>query len=85
MAAVASFSLTPSQLVEADHAGQSSRGPLAPDSARWIIDIPVVCLFALGVGTLLFATVSRGLLEQPINRFRGAKPRRLMSTDPIYA
>jgi peptidoglycan/LPS O-acetylase OafA/YrhL len=54
-----------------------------PDSARWMIDIPTVRLFTLGTGTLLFATISWSLLEQPINRFRGAKPRRLISTQPI--
>ena len=48
-----------------------------PDLARWMIDIPTVRLFTLGTGTLLFASVSWSLLEQPINRFRGAKPRRL--------
>jgi peptidoglycan/LPS O-acetylase OafA/YrhL len=56
-----------------------------PDSARWMIEIPTVRLFTLGTATLLFAAVSWSLLEQPINRFRGAKPRRLMRTEPIYA
>ena len=56
-----------------------------PDYARWMIDIPTVRLLTLGTGTLLFAAVSWSLLEQPINRLRGAKTRRLMRTEPIYA
>jgi peptidoglycan/LPS O-acetylase OafA/YrhL len=54
-----------------------------PDSARWMIDIPSVRLFTLGTATLLFATVSWALLEQPINRFRGAKPRQSFTTEPM--
>jgi peptidoglycan/LPS O-acetylase OafA/YrhL len=54
-----------------------------PDSARWMIDIPSVRLFTLGTATLLFATVSWALLEQPINRLRGAKPRQSFTTEPI--
>lgn len=47
-----------------------------PDSARWMIDIPAVRLITLAIATLLFAMLSWSLLEQPINRLRGARPRR---------
>lgn len=48
-----------------------------PDSARWLITMPVARLITLGSGTLLFAVLSWRLIEQPFNRLRGGKPRHL--------
>jgi peptidoglycan/LPS O-acetylase OafA/YrhL len=56
-----------------------------PHPTRWIIEVPVARLLTLAIGTLFLAMISWCLLEQPINRFRGAKARRLLNAEPIYA
>jgi len=52
-----------------------------PESARWLLAVPLMRLITLGSATLLFAAVSWRLIEQPINRLRGGNPRRLRGAD----
>ncbi len=46
-----------------------------PPQLRFIITIPALRLVVFGIVTLFTAALSWRLLEQPINRLRGAKPR----------
>jgi len=46
-----------------------------PAQLRFIITIPALRLVVFGIVTLFTAALSWRLLEQPINRLRGAKPR----------
>ena len=48
-----------------------------PASMQWLLAIPSLRLIILGTSTLLVAALSWRILEQPVNRFRGAKPQAL--------
>ncbi len=52
-----------------------------PEPGRWLIDVPAMRLLTLSAATLLAAVLSWRLIEQPINRLRGASPR--LSRQPV--
>jgi peptidoglycan/LPS O-acetylase OafA/YrhL len=49
-----------------------------PSPMRFLIAIPSLRLIVFGIATLLVAALSWSLLEQPINRFRNAKTRKVL-------
>jgi peptidoglycan/LPS O-acetylase OafA/YrhL len=53
-----------------------------PASMQWLLAIPSLRLIVLGTSTLLVATLSWRILEQPVNRFRGAKTPLLPEPSP---
>jgi len=46
-----------------------------PPQLRFIVTIPALRLVVFGIVTLFITALSWRLLEQPINRLRGEKPR----------
>jgi peptidoglycan/LPS O-acetylase OafA/YrhL len=54
-----------------------------PSPMRFLITIPGLRLVVFGIVTLLVAALSWRLLEQPINRFRNQKTRKVLGPIPI--
>jgi peptidoglycan/LPS O-acetylase OafA/YrhL len=53
-----------------------------PPQLRFLITIPSLRLLVFGIVTLLVAAVSWRLLEQPINRFRNQRTRKILRSVP---
>jgi peptidoglycan/LPS O-acetylase OafA/YrhL len=53
-----------------------------PSQMRFLITIPSLRLVMFGIATLFVAALSWRLLEQPINRLRGAKTRQVLGPIP---
>ena len=53
-----------------------------PPSMRFLITIPALRLLVYGIATLFTAALSWRFLEQPINRLRGEKTRRVLGPIP---
>ena len=56
---------------------------LLPSPMRFLITIPGLRLVVFGVATLFVAALSWRLLEQPINRFRSQKTRKVLGPIPV--